>query len=43
MASQLASGDLVADRYAFAIYDLALKNKAVEVVLKDLEALKKNN
>jgi F-type H+-transporting ATPase subunit delta len=41
MASQLASGDLVADRYAFAIYDLALKNKAVEVVLKDLEALKK--
>ena len=41
MASQLASGDLIADRYASAIYDLALENKAVDVVLKDLEALKK--
>ena len=41
MASQLASGDLVADRYASAIYDLALENKAVDLVLKDLEVLKK--
>ena len=30
MASQLASGDLVADRYASAIYDLALQNKVVD-------------
>jgi len=41
MASQLASGDLISDRYAAAIYDLALENKSVDVVLKDLEALKK--
>ena len=41
MASQLASGDLISDRYASAIYDLALENKVVDAVLKDLEALKK--
>jgi len=41
MTSQLASGDLISDRYAAAIYDLALENKSVDVVLKDLEALKK--
>jgi len=39
MASQLASGDLISDRYAAAIYDLALENKSTDVVLKDLEAL----
>ena len=42
MTSQLVSGDLISDRYASAIYDLALENKAVDLVLKDLEALKKN-
>jgi len=41
MASQLASGDLVSDRYASALYDLAIKNKAIDIVLKDLETLKK--
>ena len=33
MASQLASGDLIADRYASAIYDLALENKAVDFMV----------
>jgi len=41
MASQLTSGDLISDRYASAIYDLALENKKVDSVLNDLEALKK--
>ena len=41
MTSKLASGDLISDRYAAAIYDLALENKSIDVVLKDLEALKK--
>ena len=40
MTSQLVSGDLISDRYASAIYDLALENKAVDLVLKDLETLK---
>ena len=41
MASQLASGNIISDRYASAIYDLALENNEVDVVLNDLEALKK--
>ena len=41
MASQLASGNLISDRYASAIYDLAIEKKAVDLVSKDLEALKK--
>ena len=31
MASQLASGDLVSDRYASALYDLAAEKKLVEL------------
>jgi hypothetical protein len=30
MASQLASGDLVSDRYASALYDLAAEKKLVD-------------
>ena len=41
MASQLASGDLVSDRYASALYDLASEKKLVDPVLSDLSLLKK--
>lgn len=41
MAPQLTSGDLISERYASAIYNLALENKETDVVLNDLEALKK--
>ena len=40
MASQLASGDLVSDRYASALYDLAAEKKLVDAVLEDLSNLK---
>lgn len=40
MASQLASGDLVSDRYASALYDLAAEKKIVDPVLEDLSNLK---
>ena len=40
MASQLASGDLISDRYASALYDLAIENKAVDFVLENLNSLK---
>ena len=40
MASQLISGDLIAARYASALYELALENKAVDLVLKDLSLIK---
>ena len=40
MASQLASGDLVSDRYASALYDLAAEKKLVDSVLNDLSNLK---
>ena len=41
MASQLASGDLVSDRYASALYDLAAEKKLVDPVVEDLSNLKK--
>jgi len=40
MASQLASGDIVSDRYASALYDLAAEKKLVDPVLEDLSNLK---
>ena len=40
MASQLASGDLVSDRYASALYDLAAEKKLVDPDLEDLSNLK---
>jgi len=40
MASQLTSGDLVSDRYASALYDLAAEKKLVDPVLEDLSNLK---
>ena len=40
MASQLASGDLVSDRYASALYELAVEKKLVDSVLNDLSNLK---
>jgi len=40
MASKLASGDLVSDRYASALYDLAAEKKLVDSVLSDLSNLK---
>ena len=41
MVSQLASGDLISDRYASALYELAVEKKLVDAVLVDLENLKK--
>ena len=41
MTSQLASGDLISDRYASAFYDLALEKKVVDSVLENLLNLKK--
>ena len=47
MASQLASGDLVSDRYALALYDLASEKKIVDSILEDLkktnEVISNNN
>ena len=40
MASQLTSGDLVSDRYASALYELAAEKKLVDSVLNDLSNLK---
>ena len=40
MASQLASGDLVSDRYASALYELSAEKKLVDSVLNDLSNLK---
>jgi len=40
MTSQFASGDLIADRYAVALYDLALEKKLVDPVLHDLKNVK---
>ena len=41
MTSQLASGDLISDRYAFALYELSSEKKIVEHVLENLQSIKK--
>lgn len=41
MTTQLASGDLISDRYAHALYDLASEKKTVDVVIENLKNLKK--
>ena len=41
MTSQLASGDLISDRYASALYELSSEKKVVDSVLKNLESIKK--
>ena len=41
MTSQLSSGDLISDRYASALYDLASEKKIVDQILSDLNSLKK--
>ena len=41
MASQLSSGDLISERYASALYDLAAEKKIVDLVLEDLTFLQK--
>ena len=41
MTSQLSSGDLISDRYASALYDLAAEKKVVDLVLEDLRFLQK--
>ena len=41
MTSQLASGDLVSDRYALALYDLSSERKVIDSVLENLQSLKK--
>ncbi|SVC58680.1 uncharacterized protein METZ01_LOCUS311534, partial [marine metagenome] len=39
MASQLISGDLISDRYALALYDLASENKVIDLVLDNLQSI----
>ena len=39
MASQILSGDLISDRYALALYDLAFENKVIDLVLENLESI----
>ena len=41
MVSQLSSGDLISERYASALYDLAAEKKIVDPVLEDLTFLQK--
>ena len=41
MTSILSSGDLISDRYASALYDLAVEKKIVDLVLEDLTFLQK--
>ena len=41
MTSQLASGDLISDRYASALYDLASEKNLIDSVLANLQSLKK--
>ena len=41
MTSLLSSGDLISDRYASALYDLAAEKKIVYLVLEDLVFLQK--
>ena len=41
MTSLLSSGDLISDRYASALYDLAAEKKIADLVLKDLTFLQK--
>ena len=41
MTSILSSGDLISDRYASALYDLAAEKKVVDLVLEDLRFLQK--
>ena len=41
MTSLLSSGDLISDRYASALYDLADEKKIVDLVLADLTFLQK--
>jgi len=41
VTSLLSSGDLISDRYASALYDLAAEKKIVYLVLEDLVFLQK--
>ena len=41
MSSQTSYGNLIANRYASALYELATESKNVDAVLKDLEFLQK--
>ncbi|SVE61947.1 uncharacterized protein METZ01_LOCUS514801, partial [marine metagenome] len=41
VSSQTSSGNLIANRYASALYELATESKNVDAVLKDLEFLQK--
>jgi len=41
VSSQLSSGDLISNRYAAALYELAAESQSVDSVLKDLQFLQK--
>ena len=40
MESNLASGDLISDRYALALYELSIEDNLADVILDDLKLLK---
>ena len=42
MSSQTSSGNLIANRYASALYELAAESKNIDAVLKNFEFLQKN-
>jgi len=42
VSSQTSSGNLIADRYASALYELAAESKNIDAVLKNFEFLQKN-
>ena len=41
MASKTSSGDMISDRYGFALYDLASEKKCIDEILNDLDAIEK--
>ena len=41
MSTQMSSGDLISDRYALALYELASENNCIDSILKDFNSLHK--
>ena len=42
MSTQMSSGDLISDRYALALYELASENNCIDNILKDFNSLHKS-
>ena len=41
MTSKISSGDIISDRYASALYDLASEKKCIDEILNDLDVIEK--